>query len=209
MQARTHSQAALVLRIEQIECKLTKQRRITAALAAFALVGCLAASQSAEPEVVRAHRFEVVDTQGGTVAAFGLGAALVSGPDGREPIGWYLRDPESDAMAGASIGEGTLLTDELKEEHFPIAMLALQSGTSYLQACASDPTASIEVFSGEDLSRGATLSVQSDQTALTFESPAVGTEDEKPQRVLKLQHSTGKPTIQGWDEQGNVAIDIK
>jgi hypothetical protein len=209
MQETIHSEAALEQRLQQVERSLTKQRRITAALAAFALVGCLAASQSAEPEVLRAHRFEVVDPQGHVVAAFGLGAAPLNDSKGRESLGWYLRDPESEAAAGVYIGESSVWTDQGLDEHVPVVLLALQGGNGYLQASASEFVTSVELFHGEDLSRSASLSVQSDRTALTFESPPIGGEDAKPQNVLKVQHSSGKPTIQGWDEQGNVAIDIK
>ena len=203
------SRSELELRLDRVERALRIQRRITGLLAAFALAGCLAAFQSPQPEVVRAQRFEAIDAQGRNVGAFGSGIALSGYPKSGEAIGWYIRDPESDALAGAGIVETTVLLDTGETKSYPTASLNLRGGTGCVQASASAVSADVGAYFGEDLSRSAAFSVRSDQSAITLEAPNAEDEDARPVTVLKLSHESGKPTIQGWDDHGNPTLRLE
>jgi len=208
LQSANSSQDALERRLNEVERTLTKQRRITAALAAFALVGCLAASQSAEPEVVRARRFEVIDAQGRKVAAFGIGASTFqSGSD--DSIGWFVMDPSSEAAATVFVGRARDSAKGRAGEDVPVAILALEASDGYVQASTGKSAALELIYEAEAEQRSVGLFAQADRTELCLGAPGSSDSADNPVDVLKLQHTSGKPTIQGWDEQGNVTIDIK
>jgi hypothetical protein len=191
-------------RLRAVERALATQRRVTAALAALALVGGLAAFRRADPEVVRARRFEVVDAEGRNVAGFGVGCAAFTAAKGDpELIGWYLKDPGGEATATAFVGQiGS------GSEKVPNAMLALSAEPGYLQAFAMKEAASVEVYCGEE-KHCAGLRAQSDHCAIDLEAPPGDGSGGEPVTVLALSHSSGKPTIEGWDDEGNETIDIK
>jgi hypothetical protein len=192
-----------------VERALRVHRGITGLLAALALAGCLAAFQSPQPEIVRAQRFEAIDAQGRTVGAFGSGIALSDYPKSGDAIGWYIRDPESDALAVAGIGECTVLLDTGEIERYPTASLELRGGTGCVRASASAVSTDVGAYFGEDLSRSVAFSVRSDQSAITLEAPNAEDENARPVTVLKLSHESGKATIQGWDDHGNPTLRLE
>jgi hypothetical protein len=203
MEAKLSTQDDLDQRLQRIERALRTQRRITTALTTFAFVGCLAAAQSAEPDVVRARRFEIVDAQGNKVGAYGIGALGPAGVGDGERLGWVLRDPSGNASACAWVDDVRKAT---RKDLVPTASIELQGGRGVLHASATDRDAVIHA--NHDGVRAARLETDSERTSLELEGPDADAPDES-RPVLRLSHSTGKPTIQGWDEHGNVAIDIK
>jgi len=191
-------------RIRHLERSLTVQRRCTAVLAAVALIGGLAAFRRADPEVVRASRFEVVDAEGRNVAGFGVGCTAFTAASGDSAlIGWYLKDPVGKATATAFVGP-----IQSGSERVSNAMLALDAPPGHLQAFAVKDAASLEVTCGQ-AQRSAGLRAQSDHCAIDLEAPPGDGAKGESVTVLELSHSSGKPTIQGWDDEGNETIDIK
>lgn len=191
-------------RLEDLERALRKQRRITLAIASVALVGLLAAFRGAEPEVVTARRFEVVDGEGRKVGGFGIGCtAFKSGKAGGDLIGWFVKDPVGEASATAFVGElGS------GSETSSTAMLVLEGDPGVLQAYASDQVSALEAYCGEE-PRGASLRAQADLASIDLEAPPAEGSGGEPVTVLQLSHSSGKPTIQGWDDRGNETIEIE
>ncbi len=200
------TQDALEIRVGQLERSLQAQRWITAGLAVLAIAGALASARSPEPEIVRAHRFEVVDAEGRKVAAFGIGgAAYSSESDQTELVGWFLKDPKTEAAATAFVGE---IGDAKSDDRIPAAIVVLDSGLGVLQAFASSVATSVELVHGDN-PRSANISVEADHSSIYLEAPPAGESDGDSVKVLSLSHATGKPTIQGWDDRGNATIDIK
>jgi hypothetical protein len=191
-------------RLQDLERALRTQRRITVAFASVALVGCLAAFRGAEPEVVTARRFEVVDGEGRNVAGFGIGcSAFKARKGGSELVGWFLDDPVGEGAASAfvgGVGSGS--------EKDSTAMLVLEGEPGVLQAYATEQVAALEVYCGEE-QRGASLRAQADLASIDLEAPSAEGSGGEPVTVLQLSHASGKPTIQGWDDRGNETIEIE
>ena len=84
-------------RLQELETRLRRQRRLTAGLATLAVVGLLAALRPPEPEVLRARKLEIVDGAERVVGAFGLGVGYGArtGDDGAF-LGCDLVDPETE-----------------------------------------------------------------------------------------------------------------
>jgi hypothetical protein len=185
-------------RLQDLERALRAQRRITAALACVVLVGFLAAFRSAEPEVVTARRFEVVDGEGRKVGAFGIEGSST------KQTGWHLQDPQSEALIEAWAGP---IEDRSSGTKIPMAMLHAEGGLGVLHAFANEQGAAVHSY--HDDVRSAGLEAGADRSALFLQSPPSGDSDEESVTVLRLSHTSGKPRIQGWDDKGDATIDLE
>jgi len=200
---------ALERRLQQVESRLCRQRRLTAALATLALVGLLAALRPPDPEVLRAHRLEIVDDQGQVVGGFGFGAleALGVRQDGSH-LGWILRDPATRASAYTLLTESDAPTgDPASLEKVPTTVMSLTAGEGVALFNASDQAVNAELLLHEE--RGVGLYAQRGSSELSLLAPSASVSERYGVDVLRLSQSTGGPTIQGYDEIGKPTIDIK
>ena len=196
-------------RLLEIEARLRRQRRWTTVLAGLAVVAVLAALRSPEPEIVRGRRFEAVDQEGRVVGAFGIGVELAGVSDGGNRLGWILADPASETSAMAMVGEAATVEEGggPAGSKSPFAMIHVEASSSVAAMLAGERSAYVEL-DWDDL-RHVDLRAYDDGSELSFEAPPIGESEEETIEVLRLSHSSGRPTIQGWDDEGNATIDIK
>lgn len=198
-------------RLQQVETRLRRQRRLTAGLAALAVVGLLAALRPPESEVLRARRLEIVDGEERVVGGFGLGVGYGARTGGESASrGWYLLDPSSDAIAAAMIGETEAPEPEGEGQaagKLPFAMMSLQGGSGYAQIVASHDFVTAELLC--DSVRGVSLHAQHDRSSICIEAPPSDPADDWGRDALRLEHIQGKPTIRGWDDGGEPTIDLE
>jgi len=198
-------------RLQDVETRLRRQRRLTAGLAALAVVGLLAALRPPEPEVLRARRLEIVDGTERVVGAFGLGVGYGArtGDDGAFR-GWYLVDPDTEVAAVTMVGEAGASEQEGEAqagEKIPFAMTSLSAGSGFAQIVASRDDVTVEFL--YDDRGGVSLHAGHDRATVWIDAPSTDGSDGEGVDGLRLEHAPGKPSIQGWDDEGRLTIDLE
>ena len=198
-------------RLQELETRLRRQRRLTAGLATLAVVGLLAALRPPEPEVLRARKLEIVDGEDRVVGGFGIGVGFSAAAGNDSGFrGWCLADPDAEVVAVTMIGEAEAPQQgggAQAEEKLPFAMMSLQGGAGVAQLVASGGGVTAE-FLCDDL-RGVSLHAEHDRSRICIEAPSATAPEDEGGDVLRLEHTTGKPTIRGWDDAGEPTIDLE
>lgn len=180
-------------RVQEIERGLRRQRRFALALALVGLLGFLGAASPLQPRVLRVQRLEVVDPDGQVLGGFGLGALPPTRMAGRdvERLGWFLRDPTSQARASGwvEVFEGVGSSSFFLGQEKASTAFTVADGALVGLGCKD---------------HSATLGAQGSESALWFHAG----DGWEPVPVLSLSHRSGSPSIRGWDDHGSPTFDI-